>query len=204
LVRFSACIPQMNFPEQVSGWRQCSVLFTGMAAGYGLMEKLKKEQQFFSQFYNFSIMINKTILLVEDNLDDVELTLRALKKNNIRNEITVVYDGAEALDFLFGTGKYSGRDLTVMPTVILLDLKLPKLDGLEVLRQLRSNELTKLLPVVILTSSKQEQDIVNGYSLGVNSYVRKPVDFNQFAEAVSHLGLYWLLVNEVPPTKGEH
>lgn len=148
-------------------------------------------------------MINKTILLVEDNPDDIELTLRALKKNNIKNEVKVVYDGAEALDFLFGTGKYSGRDLTNMPTVILLDLKLPKLDGLEVLRQLRANELTRLLPVVILTSSKQEQDIVNGYSLGVNSYVRKPVDFNQFAEAVSHLGLYWLLLNEAPPTKRE-
>lgn len=145
----------------------------------------------------------KTILLVEDNLDDVDLTLRALKKNNIKNEVNVVYDGAEALDFLFGTGKYTGRDLASMPAVILLDLKLPKIDGLEVLRQLRNNELTKLLPVVILTSSKQEQDIVTGYSLGVNSYVRKPVDFNQFAEAVSHLGLYWLLINEVPPTKGE-
>ncbi|NOU17530.1 MAG: response regulator [Bacteroidales bacterium] len=149
-------------------------------------------------------MANKTILLVEDNLDDVDLTLRALKKNNIKNEVTVVHDGAEALDFLFGTGKYSGRDLTIMPTVILLDLKLPRVDGLEVLRQLRANELTKLLPVVILTSSKEEQDIVNGYRFGVNSYVRKPVDFNQFAEAVSHLGLYWLLINEGPPiNKGE-
>jgi two-component system response regulator len=147
-------------------------------------------------------MASKTILLVEDNLDDLELTLRALKKNNIKNEVTVVTDGAEALDFLFGTGKYSGRDLTIMPTVILLDLKLPKVDGLEVLRQIRSNDLTKLLPVVILTSSKQEQDLVTGYSLGVNSYVRKPVDFNHFAEAVSHLGLYWLLLNEVPPSKG--
>jgi DNA-binding response OmpR family regulator len=103
------------------------------------------------------------------------------------------------LDFLFSTGKYSGRDLTVMPTVILLDLKLPRLGGLEVLRKIRENELTKFLPVVILTSSKEEQDIVNGYSLGVNSYVRKPVDFNQFADAVSNLGLYWLLLNEVPP-----
>ncbi|MFH0759953.1 MAG: response regulator [Bacteroidota bacterium] len=147
-------------------------------------------------------MENKTILLVEDNLDDVELTLRALKKNNIKNEVVVVNDGAEALDFLFGTGIYAGRDLKKLPTVILLDLKLPKIDGLEVLRRLRANELTKLLPVVILTSSKQEQDIVNGYSLGVNSYVRKPVDFNQFAEAVSHLGLYWLLLNEAPPSKG--
>lgn len=146
-------------------------------------------------------MGNKTILLVEDNLDDVDLTLHALKKNNIRNEIIVAYDGAEALDYLFGTGKYSGRDLTSMPTIILLDLKLPKVDGLEVLRRLRANEHTKFLPVVILTSSKEEQDILKGYNLGVNSYVRKPVDFNQFAEAVSHLGLYWLLLNEVPPTK---
>jgi two-component system, response regulator len=149
------------------------------------------------------IMTGKTILLVEDNPDDVELTLRALKKNNIKNEVKVVPDGAEALDFLFGHGKYSDRNLANMPTVILLDLKLPKVDGLEVLRQLRANPLTKLLPVVILTSSKQEQDIVSGYSLGVNSYVRKPVDFNQFAEAVSHLGLYWLLLNEPPPVKGE-
>jgi len=146
-------------------------------------------------------MANKTILLVEDNLDDVDLTLHALKKNNIRNEIIVAYDGAEALDYLFGTGKYSGRDLSSMPTIILLDLKLPKVDGLEVLRRLRANEHTKLLPVVILTSSKEEQDILKGYSLGVNSYVRKPVDFNQFAEAVSHLGLYWLLLNEVPPSQ---
>lgn len=147
-------------------------------------------------------MVNKTILLVEDNPDDVELTLHALKKNNIKNDVMVVYDGAEALDYLFGTGKFSGRDLTIMPTVILLDLKLPKIDGLEVLKEIRSNDRTKFLPVVILTSSKQEQDIINGYSLGVNSYVRKPVDFNQFAEAVSHLGLYWLLLNEAPPTKG--
>ena len=146
-------------------------------------------------------MANKTILLVEDNLDDVDLTLRALKKNNIKNEVVVVNDGAEALDYLFGTGKYSNRDLTVMPTVILLDLKLPKLDGLEVLRTLRANNQTKLLPVVILTSSKEEQDIISGYSLGVNSYVQKPVDFNQFADAVCNLGLYWLLLNECPPTK---
>jgi two-component system response regulator len=148
-------------------------------------------------------MENITILLVEDNPDDVELTLRALKMNNIKNDVKVAYDGAEALDFLFGTGKYSGRDLTAMPTVILLDLQLPKVGGLEVLRQIRADERTKLLPVVILTSSKQEQDLVTGYSLGANSYVRKPVDFNQFSEAVSHLGLYWLLLNEAPPIKGE-
>jgi two-component system response regulator len=148
-------------------------------------------------------MVGKTILLVEDNPDDVELTLHALKKNNIKNDVKVVYDGAEALDFLFGTGEYSGRDLTAMPAVILLDLQLPKVGGLEVLRQIRADERTRLLPVVILTSSKQEQDLVTGYSLGANSYVRKPVDFNQFAEAVRHLGLYWLLLNEAPPIKGQ-
>jgi CheY-like chemotaxis protein len=172
-----------------------------MGVKYGLKQKLKKELFFISHFLNRNIMITKTILLVEDNPDDVELTLHALKKNNIKNEVKVAYDGAEALDFLFGRGKYSGRDLSLLPAVILLDIKLPKIDGLEVLRQLRGNELTKLVPVVILTSSKEEQDIINGYSYGVNSYVRKPVDFNQFAEAVNHLGLYWLLLNEIPQTK---
>lgn len=145
----------------------------------------------------------KTILLVEDNLDDVELTLLALKKNNIKNEIEVVNDGAEALDFLFSTGKYSGRDLTLLPAMVLLDLNLPKVGGFEVLKQIRDNERTKFLPVVILTSSKHDQDLVEGYSLGVNSYVRKPVDFTQFTEAVRQLGLYWLLLNEVPPIKRE-
>jgi CheY-like chemotaxis protein len=147
-------------------------------------------------------MINKTILLVEDNPDDIELTIRALKKNNIKNEVVVARDGVEALDYLLGKGKYAGRDLSEMPAVILLDLKLPKIDGLEVLQQIRSNKLTKLLPVVILTSSKEEKDILNGYQLGVNSYVRKPVDFNDFAEAVRSLGLYWLLYNETPPSEG--
>jgi two-component system response regulator len=143
-------------------------------------------------------MENKTILLVEDNIDDVDLTLHALKKNKISNEVTVVNDGAEALDYLLGTGKFSGRDLSCKPAIILLDLKLPKVSGLEVLKTIRENDLTKFIPVVILTSSKEEQDILNGYSLGVNSYVRKPVDFTQFAEAVSNLGLYWLLLNETP------
>ncbi len=146
-------------------------------------------------------MENKTILLVEDNPDDVELTIHAFKKNNITNEVKVVYDGAEALDFLFGKGAYSDRDLNEMPTLILLDIKLPKIDGLEVLRQIRSNDLTRLLPVVILTSSKEEQDIISSYSLGVNSYVRKPVSFSQFAQAVNNLGLYWLILNEGPPVK---
>ncbi len=139
------------------------------------------------------------ILLVEDNPDDVELTLLALKKNNISNKVVVVRDGAEALDYLFTTGAYADRDKSTMPAVILLDLKLPKMDGLEVLQRLRADERTKLLPVVILTSSKEEQDILNGYKLGANSYVRKPVDFSQFSDAVKQLGLYWLLLNEPPP-----
>jgi CheY-like chemotaxis protein len=147
-------------------------------------------------------MGDRTILLVEDNPDDEVLTLRALKKNGIANEVVVVRDGAEALDYLFGTGAYGGRDLTVVPAVVLLDLKLPKVDGLEVLRRIRGDARTKLLPVVILTSSKEERDIVNGYALGANSYVRKPVDFLAFSEAVRQLGLYWLLLNEPPVEAG--
>jgi two-component system response regulator len=141
----------------------------------------------------------KIILLVEDNPDDEELTLLAFKKNNIANEVFVARDGAEALDFLFGTGTYAGRDLSVMPAVTLLDLKLPKVDGLEVLKRLRAHEHTRRLPVVILTSSREQQDIVESYNLGANSYIRKPVDFAQFMEATKQLGLYWLVLNEPPP-----
>src|SRR5229473_6939469 len=144
-------------------------------------------------------MSEKIILLVEDNADDEKLTLRALKKNNISNEVVVARNGAEALDYLFGTGAYVGRNLSVLPQVVLLDLKLPKLDGLEVLRRVRADERTKLLPIVILTSSNEEMDLINGYGLGANSYVRKPVDFNQFIEAARQLGLYWLVLNEPPP-----
>lgn len=144
-------------------------------------------------------MKDKTILLVEDNPDDEALTIRALKKNNIGNHLAVVHDGAEALDYLFCTGTYADRDIKDLPQIVLLDLNLPKIDGLEVLRRIRENEITSLLPVVILTSSKEEQDILKGYKLGANSYVRKPVDFNQFVEAVHQLGLYWLVLNEVPP-----
>ncbi|MBE0669897.1 MAG: response regulator [Anaerolineales bacterium] len=144
-------------------------------------------------------MDNKTILLVEDNPDDEALTIRALKKNNIGNNLTVAHDGVEALDFLFGTGAYAGRDVQSLPQIILLDLNLPKVDGLEVLRRIRANDNTRLLPVIVLTSSKEEQDLINSYSLGANSYVRKPVDFNQFIEAVRQLGLYWLILNEAPP-----
>ena len=143
-------------------------------------------------------MTDKLILLVEDNPDDEKLTLRALKKNHILNDVIIARDGAEALDFLFATGPHAGRDTRVQPTVILLDLKLPKIDGLEVLRRLRADPRTKMLPVVILTSSKEEQDLVQGYTLGANSYIRKPVDFAQFLEAVKQLGMYWLVLNEYP------
>ena len=143
-------------------------------------------------------MSEPIILLVEDNPDDEALTLRALRKNNIRNEIVVARDGAEALDYLFCRGMYASRDSTAQPELVLLDLKLPKVDGFEVLRELRRDEHTKLLPVVILTSSKEQQDVVNGYDLGANSYVRKPVDFQQFVDAVRQLGLYWLVLNESP------
>ncbi len=145
-------------------------------------------------------MEEKLILLIEDNPDDQALTLRALKKNNIGNRIVIRQDGAEALDFLFCQGADAGRDPHDKPQVILLDLKLPKIDGLEVLRRVRADERTRLLPVVILTSSNEEQDMIRGYGYGANSYVRKPIDFNEFVEAVHQLGLYWLLLNEPPPS----
>jgi two-component system response regulator len=140
----------------------------------------------------------KIILLVEDNPDDVALTLRAFKKNNIDNEIVVARDGVEALDYLFGRGAYAGRDTANLPQIVLLDLKLPRMDGLEVLRLIRANPVTALQPVAVLTSSKEERDIVESYRLGANSYIQKPVDFSQFMEAVRQLGLYWLVLN-VPP-----
>jgi two-component system response regulator len=143
-------------------------------------------------------MTSKVILLVEDNPDDVKLTMRALKKANVLNEVVVAQDGAEALEYLFGTGRYAGRDVNQKPQVILLDLKMPKVDGLEVLQRIRADEKTRLLPVVVLTTSSEDKDRVSSYKLGANSYVRKPVDFNQFTEAVRQLGLYWLLLNEGP------
>jgi two-component system response regulator len=145
-------------------------------------------------------MTDKVILLVEDNPDDELLTLRALRENKVTGEVVVARDGVEALDYLFGEGSYAGRDTTVMPQLILLDLKLPRIDGLEVLRRLRSDERTRLLPVVILTSSREQQDMLDGYGLGANSYVRKPVNFEQFVRAVEQLKLYWLILNEAPPS----
>ncbi|MBC7814962.1 MAG: response regulator [Burkholderiales bacterium] len=138
------------------------------------------------------------ILLVEDNPDDEELTLRAFRKSNLKNEIVVARDGVEALDYLLGTGAYADRDTSDVPYLVLLDLKLPKIDGLEVLRRIRADERTKLLPVVILTSSKEQEDLLTSYQLGANSYVRKPIDFNEFIKAVNYLGMYWLVLNQNP------
>ncbi|MBA5608298.1 response regulator [Duganella sp. FT3S] len=143
-------------------------------------------------------MSGKVILLIEDNPSDVALTERALKRNNITNTLVVAQDGQEGLDYLFGAGPYAGRDVAALPVLILLDLKLPKVDGLDVLRQIRADARTRRVPVVILTSSREEQDIAAGYDLGVNSYIRKPVDFAQFSETVRQLGLYWLVLNEAP------
>jgi len=144
-------------------------------------------------------MSQKMIMVVEDNPDDEELTLRALRQAKIANEIVVTRDGNEALEFVFGTGQYAGRNLDRMPAVILLDLKLPKLNGLEVLKRLRSDPRTKLIPVVVLTSSSEDEDMLRSYQVGANSYVRKPVEFASFANAVSQLGMYWMLLNETPP-----
>ena len=149
---------------------------------------------------NMNVDVNhRNILLVEDNPNDVELTLRAFKKNAILNDIIVVHDGAEALDYFFGPQGCATKGHNNLPAVVLLDLKLPKIDGIEVLRQIRADERTKLVPVVILTSSKDQKDVANGYNMGCNSYVRKPVDFNEFIEAARKLGLYWLMLNELPP-----
>ena len=144
------------------------------------------------------VINDETILLVEDNPDDIELTMRAFRKNKIANDVVITRDGAEALDYLFCQGNFAGRDAEDTPKLILLDLKLPKLDGLQVLERLRADERTRLTPVVILTSSKEEHDLVSSYKNGANSYVRKPVDFNKFVEAVRQIGLYWLLINESP------
>lgn len=144
----------------------------------------------------------RCILLVEDNPDDELLTKMAFRDNKIMNDIVVARDGEEALEYLFGTGRFKDRDVRILPQVVLLDLKLPKVDGLEVLQQIRSNDETRLLPVVVLTSSREEMDIIKSYQLGANSYIRKPVDFEQFSDAIKQLGLYWLILNELPHKKG--
>ena len=146
--------------------------------------------------------MEKTIMLVEDNPDDEELTLRALRKANIVNEVAIARDGQEALDFLFCTGKYAGREPPTMPAVVLLDLKLPKLDGIDVLQRIRADPRTKLIPVVVLTSSSEDEDMLRSYQSGANSYVRKPIEFSAFANAVTQLGMYWILINQSPPTRG--
>ncbi len=144
-------------------------------------------------------MAGEVILLVEDNPDDEALTIRALQRNNITNDVIVARDGVEALDYVFATGSHSGRDVNDLPKLVLLDLKLPRAGGLEVLRRIRADDRTKRLPVVVLTSSKEDQDLIDSYNLGANSYIQKPVDFTQFTEAVRQLGLYWLVLNEPPP-----
>ena len=144
------------------------------------------------------------ILLVEDNPDDEVLTIRAFRKSNVVNELVIARDGLEALEYLFGTGKYGGRNVNDTPALILLDLKLPKVDGIEVLRRMRADARTRLTPVVILTSSREETDVASGYSLGANSYIRKPVDFEQFVHSVQQIGLYWLVLNEPVPETTDH
>jgi len=146
-------------------------------------------------------MKNNTILVVEDNPRDEALTLRALKKNNVANDVVVARDGVEALDYLFGTGSYAGRDVSEIPEIVLLDLKLPKMDGLQVLAKLRADRRTRFIPVVVFTSSSEQEDMIKSYDLGANSYIRKPVDYVQFTEAVRQLGLYWLVLNEPPPRR---
>ena len=146
-------------------------------------------------------MKTRYILLIEDNQDDIDLTLRAFKKHKLINDIIVIKDGAEALEFIMCTGKYAGRDITDFPAFILLDLNLPKVNGLEILKQTRENPKTKAIPIIILTSSKHDQDVINGYALGVNSYIRKPVDFNKFVEAIEQIEGYWLILNEPPISK---
>jgi len=148
-------------------------------------------------------MNTKTILLIEDDPSDIDLTIRALEKGHILNKVVVASDGQEALDYVFGTGAYAGRDASDFPALTLMDLKLPKVSGLDVLRKIRAEAITRRMPVVILTSSREEQDIAAGYDLGVNSYIRKPVDFERFVQAVVQLGLYWLVLNEEPPRQSE-
>src|SRR5262245_32457862 len=198
---FSASTASRISRARASGWPPCSASFTAMAVRSGRKPLSSKARPFTSRWDRWGKlpMHEKLILLVEDNPDDEVLTLRALEKNNVLNRVVVARDGVEALEYLFGTGAHAGRDPSEHPQVILLDLTLPKVDGLGVLRQLRADPRTHLVPVVVLTSSDEQRDLVDSYQLGVNSYVRKPVDFVQFVEAVRQLHLYWLVLNETPP-----
>src|SRR5262245_14450482 len=192
--RFSGCTPCQNSRVPASALRPSSASSIATAARSGRKARPTAARAFSSR----STDMNE-ILLVEDNPDDVELTLRAFRKSNIANEIVVARDGLEALDYLFCTGTHSGRTPS-LPQVMLLDLKMPRVDGLHVLERVRAHPRTRLLPVVILTSSIEEQDLLNTYSRGANSYIRKPVDFQEFVDAVRQLGLYWLLLNQPPPS----
>src|SRR5438552_18283465 len=197
----SACITRANSPAPASAWRSCSASSTGTTERSGCTPSPGMARPSISISGRRSMSETKVILLVEDNADDVELTLRAFKRSHLMNPIVVARDGIEALDFLFARGPHAERANAPLPTLAILDLKLPKLDGLGVLKAIRADQRTGLLPVVILTSSKEEQDMISGYSLGANSYVRKPVDFSEFLEAVKVLGIYWLMINETPPQR---
>jgi CheY-like chemotaxis protein len=192
----------MNIRARELGLLQCGVLFTATEVRSGRRDRQAKAQLFISVLTNkykrCSMKDNKKILLVEDNPDDIELTLRAFRKNKIMNEIIIKRDGAEALDFFFGEDGVAVNNYNDLPILTMLDLKLPKIDGLDVLKKIRSDKRTKLIPVVILTSSNEQSDLLSGYELGCNSYIRKPVDFNQFTDTVKQLGFYWLLINEIP------
>ena len=201
----NACINQPNFPAPVSGWRPFRESSGGTVVRSGRRDTSGAERPSTSRSMTrvrrkaWTMASNKVILLVEDNYDDEVLTLRALKKSHIANEVVVAHDGVEALDYIFGTGVHAGRDVTIQPQVVLLDLNLPRIGGLEVLKRLRAVERTRFLPVVVLTSSKEDEDMMKSYANGANAYVSKPVEFDAFSEAVKTLGLFWLLLNEIAP-----
>src|ERR1019366_3847634 len=196
---FSACTGRPSFQAPASAWPPCSASFTATAGASGPKRKWTGARR--STSHLGDQMSAKTILLIEDNPSDIELTQRALERSHVANELVVAHDGQEALDYLFGSGEHAGREVAALPSVTLLDLHLPLVPGLDVLRAIRADPRTRRMPVVILTSSNEERDVATGYDLGVNSYIQKPVDFERFAEAIRQLGLYWLILNESPPPK---